>query len=105
MLRSGLRFTLKHVPGLTFFVAICDYSCYTTLNQEAKPNFLEQETPTQSHMGSTLGSRSVSMSTLHMSTLARNTATLKKEVSKEEIDEIKAQFGTARKTKKEEKNM
>ena len=56
-------------------------------------------------MGSTLGSRSVSMSTLHMSTLARNTATMKKEVSKEEIDEIKAQFGTARKTKKEEKQM
>lgn len=40
-----------------------------------------------------------------MSTLARNTATKKKEVSQEELEDIRAQFGTAKKEKKEQKNM
>ena len=69
-------------------------SCYKALNQE-KPKFLET-TPTHSNIGSTLNSRSVSMSTLHR-------PPPKKEVSQEEIDEVRAQFGTAKKNK--DKNM
>ena len=40
-----------------------------------------------------------------MSTLARNTAQKKKEVSQEELEDIRAQFGTTKRDKKEQKNM
>ena len=71
------------------------HSCYKYLNQE-KPKFMET-TPTQSQMGSALNSRSVSMSTLH-----RPTPTYKKDVTQEEIDEVRAQFGTNKKKKDKE---
>lgn len=80
-------------PSLSPF----SFSCFKTLNQE-KPKFIEgTPSPTQSNIGSTMNSRSVSMSTL-------NRPTPKKAVSQEEIDEVRAvAFGTNKRNK--EKNM
>lgn len=69
-------------------------SCFKALNRE-KPKFVEA-TPTQSNMGSNLNSRSVSMSTLH------RPQPVKKDVSQEEIDEVRAHFGTNKKKKDKE---
>ncbi|XP_067950971.1 uncharacterized protein [Watersipora subatra] len=82
------------VALIIFIVMLVNHFCFRAFNNK-RPVFIVAD-PAPSNISSTLNSRTVSMSTL------TRAPPPKKEVSAEELEEIRTQFGTNRKNKDKE---